>query len=208
MATLRAFVAVELPRAVIPAFEGARRCLADLEGRVNWVRPEGVHLTLKFLGNVESAAVPLIMDVVRAVAGRTPPMALRTTDVGAPNPDRARVIWMGVGGETGILGRLRADLEDTMFGIGFEREERGFHPHVTLARARRRTVRLPSGLTGAVDAAHFRVDRITLYNSDLRPGGAVYNALDNASLSGSLEPGFSALPAGRRRKRFPEPGSA
>ncbi len=189
MATLRAFVAVELPGAVIRACEAARRCHADLDARVRWVRPEGVHLTLKFLGDVEFASVPLILEAMRAVAARTPPMALHTTDVGAPNPDRARVIWLGVGGETGILGRLRADLEDAMCGIGFEREDRRFHPHVTIARAGRRTVRLPAGSTRAIEPAHFRVDRIAFYSSDLRPGGAVYNALGHACLSRLREPG-------------------
>ncbi len=188
MATLRAFVAAELPVAVIPAYEAARRCLADLDARVRWVRPEGIHITLKFLGDVEFTAVPHILETVRTVAGRTPPMALRTTDVGAPNPARARVIWLGVGGETGILGRLRADLDDAMCGMGFERETRRFHPHVTLARARRNAVRLPAGLTGAVEAAHLTVDRLALYSSDLRPGGAVYNVLGHADLSGSRKP--------------------
>ena len=162
MATLRAFVAAELPASVIPAFRAARKCLADLEGRVRWVRPEGMHLTLKFLGDVESTAVPGIMVAIRAVAGRTPPMALHTTDVGAPNPYRARVIWLGVGGDTGILGGLRADLEDAMCGLGFEREERRFQPHVTLARAGRGTVRLPPGLTafsrfGALQSGSYNV---------------------------------------------------
>lgn len=185
MATLRAFVAVEPPASVIPAYQAARRLLADLDARLRWVRPEGMHLTLKFLGNVEVASVPVILKAIRAVAGQTPPMALHTSGVGAPNPGRARVVWLDVGGETAILDRLQADVEDAMFRIGFEREERRFHPHLTLARARNRAVRLPSELTGVVPSARFMVDRLSLYSSELRPGGAVYNALGHARLSGS-----------------------
>ncbi|MDE2999157.1 MAG: RNA 2',3'-cyclic phosphodiesterase [Gemmatimonadota bacterium] len=185
MPTLRAFVAVEPPASLIPVYQAARRFLADLDARLRWVRPEGVHLTLKFLGNVEVVSVPGILEAMRAVAGRTPPMALHTSEVGAPDPDRARVVWLEVGGETEILDGLQADVEDAMFRIGFEREERRFHPHLTLARARRRAVRLPSELTGAVPSAHFMVDRLSLYSSELRPGGAVYNALGHARLSGS-----------------------
>ena len=185
MTTLRAFVAIELPRAVVPACAAARRCLAELDARLRWVRPEGMHLTLKFLGNVESASVPLILEAMRSVAGRTPPMALHTTDVGAPNPDRARVIWLDVGGETALLDRLRADLEDTICRIGFKKEERRFHPHLTLARAKKGAVRLPAGLAGAVPSVRFGVDRIVLYSSELRSGGAVYKALGRARLTGS-----------------------
>ncbi|MDE2888908.1 MAG: RNA 2',3'-cyclic phosphodiesterase [Gemmatimonadota bacterium] len=185
MATLRAFVAVEPPATLVPVYQAARRFLADLDARLRWVRPEGVHLTLKFLGNVKIASVPVILRAMRAVAGRTPPMALRTSGVGAPNPDRARVVWLEVGGETAILSKLQADVEDAMFRIGFNKEERRFHPHLTLARARSRAVRLPSELTGTVPSAHFSVDRISLYSSELRPGGAVYNVLGHAPLSRS-----------------------
>ncbi len=185
MATLRAFVAVDFPASLIPVCQAARRFLADVDARLRWVRPEGVHLTLKFLGNVEVACVPVVLKAMREVAGHTPPMALHTSGVGAPNPHRARVVWLEVGGETAILDRLKADLEDAMFRIGFEREERRFRPHLTLARARRRAVQLPSGLTGAVPSAHFKVDCLSLYSSELRPGGAVYTALGHARLSGS-----------------------
>ena len=185
MATLRAFVAVESPASVIPAYRVARRFLAELDARLRWVRPEGLHLTLRFLGDVEAASVPVILKAMRAAAGRTPPLALHTSGVGAPNPGRARVVWLDVGGETAVLDRLRADLEDALGRIGFEREERPFHPHLTLARARSGAVRLPSELTEAVPSARFLVERISLYSSELRPGGAVYNALGHARLSGS-----------------------
>ena len=69
MKTLRAFVAVELPMAVVPACAAARRRLAGLDARLRWVRPEGLHLTLKFLGDVEYATVPLILEAI-AVGGR------------------------------------------------------------------------------------------------------------------------------------------
>ena len=189
MTTLRTFVAVELPRAVIPACAAARRCFADLDARVRWVRPEGMHLTLKFLGNVECASVPLILESMRTAAGRTPPMSLHTTHVGAPNPDRARVIWLDVGGETALLGRLRADLEDAICRIGFRRETRPFHPHLTLGRARKGAVRLPRELAGAVRSVRFGVDRIVLYSSDLRSGLAVYETLGHARLTGSRKSG-------------------
>ena len=107
---------------------------------------------------------------------------------GSAEPGSGEGHLAGRGGETGILGRLRADLDDAMCGMGFERETRRFHPHVTLARARRNAVRLPAGLTGAVEAAHLTVDRLALYSSDLRPGGAVYNVLGHADLSGSRKP--------------------
>lgn len=189
MTTLRAFVAVDVARALIPACAAARTCLADLDTRLRWVRPEAMHLTLKFLGDVKSDSVPPILEAMRSVAGRTPPMALHTTDLGAPNPDRARVIWLEVGGETALLGRLRDDLEDAIFRIGFKKEERRFHPHLTLARARKGAVRLPPGLAGAVLPARLGVDRIVLYSSNLKPKGAIYKALGHARLSGSRKSG-------------------
>ena len=184
MAQLRAFVAVEPPASLIPAYQAARRFLSDLDARLRWVRPEGMHLTLKFLGNVDVASVPVILKALQAVAGQTPAMALHTTGIGAPNPGRARVVWLEVGGETAILDRLQANVDNAMLRIGFEREERRFHPHLTIARARKSAVRLPSELTGPIPSVRFVVDRLSLYSSELRPDGAVYNALGHARLSG------------------------
>ena len=143
MSTLLAFVSTEPPASVIPAVQAAKTiALADFDARLRWVRPEGVHLTLKFLGNVEVVSVPGNSEG-NAGGGRTDAAdgAAYVRGWCAPNPGRARAVWLKVGGETAILDRLQADrgrrhVQDRVR----EREERRFHPHLTLARVQEDTV--------------------------------------------------------------------
>ena len=185
-ARMRAFVAIELS-------DDAKRALTDLiqslrnrrmDG-LRLVRPEGIHLTLKFLGNIESSNVPRIAEALAAASARHAPFRLTLTAPGFfPNADRARVLWIGVGGDMHPLIDLQRDVDQTLAALGFAAEKRPFNPHLTIARMRDNAARsdrrraadalsaypLPPGI--AVNA-----NAVSLMQSDLRPGGAVYTRI-------------------------------
>ncbi len=138
---------------------------------------------MKFLGDVGEERVGEVGEALRRAAGRHGPLRLKTGGPGAfPSPGRARVIWAGVEGELEKLAALRDEVESELSGIGFERERKPFHPHLTLGRARRGPVRMPE--TEPAAGAAFVADRLTLMKSELRREGAVHTALAHAPLTG------------------------
>lgn len=187
MSTVRAFVAIELPPSVRSQLGAlidrlARRAPA---GAVRWVRPEAIHLTLKFLGQVPEARLgPLAQALADAARGR-PAFSVRLAGLGVfPNPERPRVLWLGVEDPGGPLARLQRDLEGALAALGSPREQRGFSPHLTLGRVRREASARQAAQAGealqqagAVDLGELRVVEIVLFRSELRPSGAVYHRL-------------------------------
>ena len=135
---LRLFVAVTLPAEAREAIARVIHALraADVSG-LRLVNPEGVHLTLKFLGNVDRSLLPALTDALHAVGEGAAPFALQLSGVGAfPNPRSPRVLWAGVLGDTESLTALASRVDDTCSTLGFSRERRPFSPHLTLARVR------------------------------------------------------------------------
>lgn len=176
MATVRTFVAIPLPGLVRQALSEVTAHLAHLDGQVRWVASDNVHLTLKFLGDAEASRLPDVTDAVAGVTAEVAPFTLKTTTVGGgSHAGRARVIWVRVGGDLEALSRLQAGIETAAEALGFPREKRKFLPHLTLGRARRGPVSLPDETP--CRPVSFRVDRVTVYRSDLRPEGAVYTPL-------------------------------
>ena len=178
MALLRTFVALELPGVVAKALAAIIDRLKVTTGGVRWVRPEGIHLTLKFLGDVEEARIPEIVAAVQQSAGKAALFTLETSDVGGfPGLDRARVLWVGLGGDLEALEGLQQEVERALGSLGFPPEQRKFFPHLTLGRARRHPVKIAANPAGAVKTVSFRPDRVAVMKSDLQPDGAVYTAL-------------------------------
>jgi 2'-5' RNA ligase len=180
--TLRTFVALELPGMARSALGLTMASLSAVEQRVRWARPDGMHMTLKFLGDVEESRTSELRAAVQAIARRHGPMTLQLSALGAfPRLERAKVIWVGLEGDMRMLRSLVEDVEATTQALGFEREKRPFTPHITLGRSRKGPVGVPfSGVKPAPVA--FRVDHITLMRSQLESGGAVYTPLGYGSL--------------------------
>jgi 2'-5' RNA ligase len=192
---VRAFIAIELSDEMRSQLGEQTAWLSARvpEGCIRWVKPAGIHLTLKFLGDITLDQVGEIGRSIERVASGRDPMVLRIAKFGAfPNPKRPRVLWIGVDEPTGsLLGAQRA-VEVECEGLGFLREKRGFHPHLTLGRVRRD---LPSSKLRQLAMAlleleigelgRMPVDAIRLFKSDLRPSGAVYTCLLKADLKGS-----------------------
>jgi len=183
---MRTFIAIEIPDEAKREIAKVQDQLKDLDMSASWTRPEGIHLTLKFLGEVPEAKVPEIMDALAITAG-TGALRIEIAGAGAfPNAKSPRVIWSGVAGEVEKLTTLQAAVEDAMRKLGFEAEARKFSPHLTLARIKfpRRGDDWQNALERVKDAAvpGFLADRLSLMKSELKREGAVYTEIGNIDL--------------------------
>ncbi len=188
---LRLFVAVELPEHVRGALgTSIERLRSRLGAAYRWIRPEAVHLTLRFLGDVEAERVAELATALGAAVGPLPAFELRLDGTGVfPNPRAPSVVWAGLSGESAALVRLVAAVGTATAGVGEAAESRPYVPHLTLGRVRGRlgasaiealaeTLR---GLTYEATAP-FHVDGVSLMRSEIGPGGARYTRLAYASL--------------------------
>ncbi len=189
---MRSFVAIELPEALRHSLADVVETLsAEIEPHIiRWVRPEGIHLTLKFLGDVDAGKMDIVRHVVQEVVPRFSTFTFSAGGLGCfPNLRRPRVIWVGIRERSGELAALQAGLEQGFSAQGFERENRSFHPHLTLGRIRRgvrqadqRAVGEALGQMEHLSLGEFHVSEVCLFRSDLRPSGAVYTKLLTAPL--------------------------
>jgi 2'-5' RNA ligase len=187
MAAIRSFVAIELPEEVKTALASVQRDLkAQIPPKaVRWTRPESIHLTLQFLGDVALGQVEAVTVRLReACAGHTP-FTFHLKELGVfPNPVRPRVVWIGVVEPSGALLALHKKVALALEPLGFKPEERAFTPHLTLGRAAQPAGRRELAEVGELithsqvgTVGQVWVDHINLMKSDLRPEGAVYTAL-------------------------------
>jgi 2'-5' RNA ligase len=190
---VRLFVAVDLPpdvkRAIINTIDGLQRTLATTALR--WVRPEGIHATLEFLGATAEERLPAIKHALAGCAEAAAPFDLTPLGVGSFGGRDLRVIWIGLGGDEGALADLAEQVEDVLEPLGFPREQRAFNAHLTLARVRddatpAERARLHDALSRfeAPRFPPFRVAEFVLMQSILGAGGAHYRPLAKFLLSG------------------------
>jgi len=183
---IRSFIAIELPEEAKKGLAGLRKELERDEHRfVKWVDPGGIHLTLKFLGNIPSKRVAEITEAIEKAVQGISPFHLEISGLGAfPSIRQARVFWVGVGGELDKLSRLQQNIDSALAALGFAKEERPFVPHLTLARIRegasppeRRSFGELVGSTIFGDKYPVAVEAIRLMRSQLTPAGAIYTCL-------------------------------
>ena len=192
MTYVRAFIAAPLPDTLLDSLGALQRTLERRvpAGRVRWVRPEGIHLTLKFLGDTPTHRLPDIEAALRAVARHAPAFDLGVAGTGCfPNPSRPRVIWVGLGEPSGRLERLQLAIEEAMDVAGFPQEGRRFRPHLTLGRVNRRATPAEAAAIGEAvtstaptNLGNMFGDRIALIRSVLKPTGAEYTTLSQFPL--------------------------
>ena len=178
---MRLFVALEIPQGVKDALVQLRRSVAgELAGSIRWVRPESMHLTLKFLGEVEDRLVESIRDALASVVH--PRFVLKVCGVGKfPANGRARVVWAGIEDPVRALPALHEKIECVLDAQGFAPEARGFQAHLTLGRAKdKRGICLarPVVPEGTVcDFGQIPVESFHLKRSFLEPSGARYETV-------------------------------
>jgi 2'-5' RNA ligase len=186
---MRLFVAVFPPPGIQSAAASVIEALRRPGDGVSWVKPDNLHYTLRFIGEVGEDGARRVAEAAReSTRGRT---AFEATlgGVGAfPNAPRARVIWLGMTAGEGELVAIAKALADALAKRGFERERQAFSAHLTLGRVREPNAdwaeRLASARVPDAPALRFRVERVSVVQSTLSPKGSIYVVRESAVLAG------------------------
>ncbi len=181
MPPLRLFVAIETPHDLIPQIAAIRDRLRESHADAKWESDEKLHATLKFLGNTDEKLLPEIVSYLEGVSQRFTRLDVRYRGVGCfPNIRSPRVVWVGMEDLGGSLALLHDAIESGLVSFGFEKEDRAFHPHVTLGRVKgdRRInslLRMMESIT--FESQPVRIQDVALIKSELKPSGSVYTTL-------------------------------
>ena len=195
MEQVRSFIAIELPDELKTALYRLEAQLkSGKQPSVKWVNPNGIHLTLKFLGNVAVDRMTAITRAIENAVKEISPFRLEVKGLGAfPNLNRVQVVWVGVSGEIDRLSHLQQRLESNLARLGFAHESRPFKPHLTLARFRdqassdeRQSLGQLIADTGFESTHIIKVDAINLMKSQLTREGAIYSRISSVRLNESL----------------------
>ncbi len=173
---LRCFISLELPEELKKNIYGYIEKLKAAGADVKWIPPENLHLTLKFLGNTQEELLKDINERLFSLAKSYERFSLQVSGAGAfPNIKYPRVIWLGVHDSEEII-KLQRDIDESMAGLGFEKDDKQFTPHLTIGRVK--SMRNKDALIKElatlkeVDFGKIGVNNITMMKSELKPGGA------------------------------------
>jgi 2'-5' RNA ligase len=183
---VRSFIAINLPKAlqdkILSLAIRFRNQLKHGRTRVSWVKSGSLHLTLKFLGSIETKIVPSVLEKLEEAALGIKPFPIVIGDLGVfPNLNQPRVIWVGVQKGEGEVCILQKKIEDDLSKLGFDSEKRGFSPHLTLGRikalgSRGEVLRALKELQDP-EIGETEVTEVALMKSTLTPKGAIYTKL-------------------------------
>ena len=182
------FCAFELPEPLRSRIDQHSKKVREAvpEAAASWSRPENIHLTMKFFGNVEPAQVPVISAAATRVVQEFSPLEIQVGKTGVfPRPSRPQVLWIGIEDASATLLKLQQHLEDEFAREGFPKENRAFHPHLTIARIRRPQAadRLAQIHLGSeFSAVALRLEDLILFRSELSPKGSKYTAISRHRL--------------------------
>lgn len=184
MISIRLFVAVELPEDLRTSIAGLSRFFSHAD--IKPVKKENIHLTLKFLGEVEDKRTAEVVNALQQPGTAVSSFSLTPGTPGAfPNPSRARVLWVGLAGVVPPLIELQQLVEQALKPLGFEPEKRPYAPHITFARLRK-----PADVTRQLERARasfgynsqVKVDSYVLYQSILHRSGPEYRIVKRFGL--------------------------
>ncbi len=182
MESLRTFIAFPLPASIRDHIQSIQDGVRAEGLRMRWVKPENIHLTLKFLGNVAPADIEGIAEAMAETVQSAPVIRLGAKGLGVfPGISRPRVLWVGLQGETHALIEIQKRLDERLGRIGIAPDTRPFKAHLTIARAKgslnSKTLAEAMAVLGNTESAPFTADKMVLYQSELKPDGAVYTRL-------------------------------
>lgn len=189
----RSFIAIDPSEAALEAIGMFIKQVEKKTKGVRWVEAAGIHITLRFPGEIEEATLVQIKERLMEVATQSPSFELVTSGIGFfPHISRPRVVWVGLEGEVERLKQLHSAVAGSVAGLPVHPEEkREFQPHLTLGRIR--DSRSFSGLVAIEEEGRrlrsekFRVEELILYKSDLTPKGARYTKLSSFHLTGAIK---------------------
>jgi RNA 2',3'-cyclic 3'-phosphodiesterase len=185
--TIRTFIAIEIPGNIISKIRELQEGIKKYSFKIRWVRPENIHLTLKFLGDIEAVNIDEIAEAIsKTVTGYTS-ISLKAKGIGVfPGIKRPRVLWVGLTGQSESLVRLQKTLDENLQTLGFPGEKRPFRGHLTMGRIKANidVKKFGDALMAfrSFETETFTAGQLVLYKSELKPSGAVYTKLADASL--------------------------
>ncbi len=187
MRGMRCFVAIEIHDTLRERLTLLQRELKACGWPMNWARAEHLHLTIKFLGEIDDTRIDDVCSAVRDASRRQAAFSLFTGKLGCfPPRGPARVIWLGVDDPDGALSNLHERVETALEPLGIARESRAFHPHLTLGRTRSRVS--PENIRDIL-AKHdlqpeqpLRVEEVVVFQSELTPRGPIHTPLAHVRL--------------------------
>ena len=189
--TKRIFLAIHLPDDLRESIKEVQQELSPRLPAINWVRPESIHLTVKFLGYVVPSLIDEMHSVVAPVVSQQFPFTVVIQGLGVfPDARYPRILWVGLRGNEEVLQGFVHRLDRVLESLGFAMENKPYHPHLTLARIKRENKAV--GLAMAQEdilqeecqLGSLSIHQLTLYQSELSPSGAVYSPLWTIPLNG------------------------
>ena len=187
MPSVRLFIAIETPPDIKPQIGAIRDELRTSGADVRWEPDEKLHATLKFLGPTDEKLLPEIVSIGRGVCRTSAHLNVRYTGVGCfPNRRAPRVVWVGMEDLKGNLSTLQREIEAVLEPIGFKREEREFHAHVTIGRVKSEKhigslLRMMESVT--FESQPVTIQEISIVKSELKSSGSVYTTLKTIPLT-------------------------
>jgi len=189
MQTIRSFISIPITPAITAAARAIIKRLKPLDDSIRWVPLDNIHLTLKFLGDVDNVEIPQICSSIRRVTDTVSPFELHVKGAGGfPNLEKPRVLFAGVEDPTGRLVEMVARLEPELAELGFKPEPRDYRPHLTLGRIRGNSRRVGAALVDELNQwkeaplGDMVVDEVHLMASFLDKGGPTYQVMDTIEL--------------------------
>ncbi|MCK5146973.1 RNA 2',3'-cyclic phosphodiesterase [bacterium] len=185
---VRTFVAVYIPDRLVREAANYQEYLKKLDTGVRWVRQENLHITLKFLGDVDASRISELNYALKAALSSETSFSASLEGCGTfPQTRSPRTVWLGLAQGASRLIRLASRVDTAISGLGFQRELRSFKPHVTIGR-----VKSTRGISALLDTMHmhpfdggkFSVDTVYLMKSQLTEAGAEYSILETFNLRG------------------------
>jgi len=185
---LRSFIAIEIPEEIRKSIGDSMDILKKSAADVKWVPYQNIHITMQFLGGTEESLLPAIKGALDKILAPYAPFYIKIADIGCfPDGKRPRVIWVGIE-ESQTLINLHKDIADEMVKFGYQKEERGFTPHVTIGRVK--SNKNMNELLKRIDEvktmrfSDFEIQNIMLMKSELKPSGAKYCSLAEIPFGG------------------------
>ncbi|HBR18047.1 MAG: 2'-5' RNA ligase [Deltaproteobacteria bacterium RIFCSPLOWO2_12_FULL_43_16] len=183
---VRAFIAIELPSIIVKSLGEIQDNLRDTTNKITWVKPDNIHLTMKFLGNIETDKAHAIEKILKNIVSQISIGKLSVEGVGAfPTINNPRVIWVGIEDDKNLL-KIYTQLEDGLASLGFKKEDRPFKPHLTLGRVKflkdKKGLKERLEKLADIKLASFIVDSLILFKSELTPEGSLYTKLKEVKL--------------------------
>ena len=188
---MRAFIAIELPEGIKNTLSRLQDKLKQCGADVKWVEPNNIHLTLKFLGEIEEAKLEKINQIIQETAKNKPKYSITLSGLGVfPDVNHPKIIWVGIEDKNSETKLIAEELEEKLQTLNIPKEERRFLGHITIGRVKswmnkdKLTEKLSAlRIEFAKEENCFIAEKITLFKSSLKPNGPVYEALKEVTLN-------------------------